>query len=77
MQKIGTCLWFDTQAEEAAKLYVSTFKNSKLGAVTHYTEAGPRPKGGVLTVPLELDGRDFTALNGGPEFKFTEAVRSS
>lgn len=74
MQKIGTCLWFDNQAEEAAKFYVSIFKNSKLGAVTHYTEAGPRPKGTVLTIDFELDGRTFTALNGGPEFQFNASI---
>jgi predicted 3-demethylubiquinone-9 3-methyltransferase (glyoxalase superfamily) len=67
-------LWFDSQAEEAAKLYVSIFKNSKLGKISRYGETGPGPKGSVMTVAFELDGQHFTALNGGPMFKFTEAV---
>ncbi|QUD89435.1 VOC family protein [Phenylobacterium montanum] len=74
MQQITPCLWFDTQALEAAQFYVSLFKNSKLGEVSHYGEGMPMPKGTVLTVAFELDGRPFTALNGGPVFKFTEAV---
>lgn len=78
MQKLTPCLWFDSQAEEAAKFYVSIFKNSKLGPITHYGDAGAkasgRPKGSVMTVTFELDGQEFVALNGGPLFKFTEAV---
>jgi len=78
MQKITPCLWFDHQAEEAAKFYVSIFKNSKIGNLTPYGEAGAkvsgRPKGSVMTVAFELDGQDLTALNGGPIFKFTEAM---
>jgi predicted 3-demethylubiquinone-9 3-methyltransferase (glyoxalase superfamily) len=73
-QKIVPCLWFDTQAEEAAEFYVSVFKNSQIVKVTHYTEAGPRPTGMVMTVEFELDGSRFVALNGGPEFTFNEAV---
>ena len=74
MQRITPCLWFDTQGEEAANFYVSLFKNSRILSVTHYGEAGPRPAGTVMTVSFELDGREFLALNGGPEYKFTEAV---
>lgn len=74
MPKITPFLWFDGQAEEAAKFYVSVFKNSKILRVTRYGDAGPGPKGSVMTVEFELDGEEFTALNGGPEFKFTEAV---
>jgi predicted 3-demethylubiquinone-9 3-methyltransferase (glyoxalase superfamily) len=74
MQKITPCLWFDDQAEEAARFYTSLFKNSKVGKMTRYGEGGPRPKGSVLTVKFRLDGQDFLALNGGPHFKFTEAV---
>lgn len=74
MQKITPCLWFDHQAEEAARFYVSTFKNSKIGEITHYGEGAPRPKGTVLTVRFHLDGQEFLALNGGPTFKFTEAI---
>ena len=74
MQKISPFLWFDDQAEEAARFYVSVFKNSKLGTVARYGDAGPGPKGAVMTVAFELDGQRFTALNGGPLFKFTEAV---
>jgi predicted 3-demethylubiquinone-9 3-methyltransferase (glyoxalase superfamily) len=72
--KITPCLWFDTQAEEAANYYVSVFKNSRIVKVTHYSEAGPREAGLVLTVEFELDGEPFTALNGGPEFTFDEAI---
>jgi predicted 3-demethylubiquinone-9 3-methyltransferase (glyoxalase superfamily) len=72
--KITPCLWFDTQAEEAASYYVSVFKNSRIVKVTHYGEAGPREAGLVLTVEFELDGEPFTALNGGPEFTFDEAI---
>jgi predicted 3-demethylubiquinone-9 3-methyltransferase (glyoxalase superfamily) len=74
MRKITPMLWFDSQAEEAAKFYVSIFKNSKLGKISRYGETGPGPKGSVMTVAFELDGQHFTALNGGPMFKFTEAV---
>ncbi|MGH3815337.1 MAG: VOC family protein, partial [Pseudonocardiaceae bacterium] len=69
-----TCLWFDGQAEEAANHYISIFKDSKLGRVGRYTEAGPGPAGTVLTVEFELNGQKFVALNGGPEFKFNEAI---
>jgi predicted 3-demethylubiquinone-9 3-methyltransferase (glyoxalase superfamily) len=74
MQKIVPNLWFDTEAEEAANYYCSIFKNSEVVNVTHYGEAGPRPAGMVLTVNFQLDGQEFTALNGGPDFKFNEAV---
>jgi predicted 3-demethylubiquinone-9 3-methyltransferase (glyoxalase superfamily) len=74
MQKITPCLWFDQQAEEAARFYVSIFKNSKIGAINHYGEGAPLPKGTVLTVRFQLDGQEYLALNGGPIFKFTEAV---
>jgi predicted 3-demethylubiquinone-9 3-methyltransferase (glyoxalase superfamily) len=67
-------LWFDTQSEQAAEFYCSVFPNSKINAVTHYGEAGPREAGMVLTVEFELDGKPFTAINGGPEFTFDEAV---
>jgi predicted 3-demethylubiquinone-9 3-methyltransferase (glyoxalase superfamily) len=73
-QKITPFLWFDDQAEDAAKFYTSLFKNSKILSVTRYTDAGPKPKGSVMTVAFELEGQNFTALNGGPQFKFTEAV---
>ena len=76
-QKITPFLWFDTQAEEAVKFYTSIFKNSKVGSTTRYDEEGAkvsgRPKGSVMTVEFELAGQEFTALNGGPLFKFTEA----
>lgn len=78
MQKVTPCLWFDDKAEEAAKFYVSIFKNSKLGNITRYGEAGAgvsgRPKGSVMTVTFEIEGQEFVALNGGPVFTFTEAV---
>jgi predicted 3-demethylubiquinone-9 3-methyltransferase (glyoxalase superfamily) len=74
MQKITPFLWFDDQAEEAMNFYASTFKNSKVGGVTRYGDAGPGPKGSVMTASFELEGQQFTALNGGPRFKFTEAV---
>ena len=77
-QKISPCLWFDDQAEEAAKFYTSIFKNSKIVEVSRYSEAGHevhgRPAGSVMTVAFELDGQAFTALNGGPIFKFNEAI---
>jgi predicted 3-demethylubiquinone-9 3-methyltransferase (glyoxalase superfamily) len=74
IQKITPFLWFDHQAEEAAGFYTSVFPNSKIEAVTRYSDAGPGPKGSVMTVAFELDGQKFAALNGGPHFKFTEAV---
>lgn len=78
MQKITPCLWFVDQAEEAAEFYVSIFKNSKLGTITRYGEAGAevsgRPKGSVMTATFEIDGQEFVALNGGPHFKFSEAI---
>jgi len=74
MPAITPCLWFDTEGEEAASFYVSVFPNSRILSTSHYGEAGPRPAGTVLTVEFELDGRRFTALNGGPEFGFSEAV---
>ena len=74
MQKISPFLWFDDQAEEAMNFYVSVFKNSKVGKITRYGDAGPGPKGSVMTASFELEGQPFTALNGGPHFKFTEAV---
>ena len=78
VQKITTFLWFDNQAEEAASFYVSIFKNSRIVGVTRYddesSKAAGRPKGSVMTVVFELDGQVFTALNGGPLFKFTEAI---
>jgi predicted 3-demethylubiquinone-9 3-methyltransferase (glyoxalase superfamily) len=73
-QKIVTNLWFDTEAEEAAHFYTSLFKSSHVERVLRYGEAGPRETGMVLTVDFTLDGQKFTAINGGPEFKFTEAV---
>ena len=78
MQKITPFLWFDSQAEEAARFYTSLFKNSKILSISRVgegaAEASGRPKGSVMTVTFQLDGQEFTALNGGPEFKFTEAV---
>ncbi len=74
MQKITPCLWFDTEGEDAARFYTSIFPNSRIVDVSYYGEAGPRPAGTVLTVEFELDGQRFTALNGGPEFTFNEAV---
>jgi predicted 3-demethylubiquinone-9 3-methyltransferase (glyoxalase superfamily) len=73
-QKITTFLWYDANAEEAARYYTSIFKNSKIEDVTRYGEAGPGPKGSVLTVRFTLEGQEFIALNGGPHFKFTEAI---
>jgi len=78
LQKITTFLWFDTQAEEAANFYVSVFKNSKIESVSRYPaeaeEASGKKAGAVMTVKFLLDGQEFTALNGGPEFKFNEAI---
>jgi predicted 3-demethylubiquinone-9 3-methyltransferase (glyoxalase superfamily) len=77
-QSIVPCLWFDTLAEEAARFYTGVFKNSKMGKISRYTEAGReahgKPPGTVMTVEFELNGQPFTALNGGPHFKFNEAV---
>ncbi|MFF9405162.1 VOC family protein [Streptomyces anandii] len=69
-----TCLWFDGQAEEAAHYYVSVFKNSSIGRIGRYTEAGPGPAGSVIAVDFTADGHRFVALNGGPQFKFNEAI---
>jgi predicted 3-demethylubiquinone-9 3-methyltransferase (glyoxalase superfamily) len=74
LQKIIPNLWFDTEAEEAAAFYTSIFENSRIVNVTHYTEAGARPAGMVMTVEFELEGQRFVGINGGPEFKFDEAV---
>lgn len=76
MQKISLCLWFDNQAEEAAKFYTSIFKNSKIGNILRYSVDTPsnKPIGSVLTVEFELDGQKFMGLNGGPAFKFNEAL---
>lgn len=78
MEKITPCLWFDHEAEEAAKFYVSIFKNSKLGNMARYGEAGAevsgRPKGSVMTATFEIEGQEFVALNGGPLFTFSEAI---
>jgi predicted 3-demethylubiquinone-9 3-methyltransferase (glyoxalase superfamily) len=73
-QPFTTCLWFDGQAEEAASYYTSIFKNSKLGNVVHYAESEHQPAGSVMTVEFELNGQRFMGLNGGPEFKFNEAI---
>ena len=78
MQKITPFLWFDDQAEEAAKFYTSIFKNSKIGKIARYDKAGEkaagRPAGSVMTIEFQLEGQEFVALNGGPHFKFTEAI---
>ena len=74
MQKIRPCLWFDTEGEEAAKFYTSIFPNSKIVDISRYGSAGPRAEGTVMTVLFELDGEQFIALNGGPQFTFNEAV---
>jgi predicted 3-demethylubiquinone-9 3-methyltransferase (glyoxalase superfamily) len=74
IQRITPFLWYDTQAEDAAKLYVSVFANSRITHVSRYGDAGPGPKGSVMVVSFELEGQRFTALNGGPLFKFNEAV---
>jgi predicted 3-demethylubiquinone-9 3-methyltransferase (glyoxalase superfamily) len=73
-QRITTNLWFDTEAEEATSFYTSVFENSRILEVSRYTDAGPRPAGMVMVVSFELDGQRFIAINGGPEFKFSEAV---
>jgi predicted 3-demethylubiquinone-9 3-methyltransferase (glyoxalase superfamily) len=74
MQKITPFLWFDTEGEEAAKFYVSVFPNSRINHVARYGSAGPRPEGMVMTVSFELDGQKFVALNGGPNYTFSEAI---
>ncbi len=74
MPTITPCLWFDTRAEEAANFYVSVFPNSRILEVTHYGPNTPMPEGTVLTVEFELDGQRYTALNGGPQFTFDEAI---
>ena len=73
-RSLVTCLWFDTQAEEAARFYTALFKDAKLGAIHRYTDAGPGPAGAVMLVEFELNGQKFSALNGGPQFTFNEAV---
>src|SRR5918992_5631751 len=73
-QRIVTNLWFDTEAEEAAEFYASVFPNSRVVGKTHYPEDAPREAGMVMTVDFELDGQRFTGINGGPDFKFTEAI---
>jgi predicted 3-demethylubiquinone-9 3-methyltransferase (glyoxalase superfamily) len=77
MQKITPFLWFDDQAEAAAKFYCSIFADSKITGVTRYGDAGPGPKGGVMICTFELEGQEFIALNGGPHFRFTEAISFS
>ena len=77
MPKISPFLWYDTQAEEAANLYTSIFPNSKILAIARYGDAGPGPKGSVMTVQFQLDGQEIIALNGGPIYKFTEAFSLS
>ena len=74
MQNLTPCLWFDTDGEDAANFYVSVFPNSKILDVARYGSAGPRPEGTVMTVTFELDGMKFLALNGGPQFTFSEAI---
>jgi predicted 3-demethylubiquinone-9 3-methyltransferase (glyoxalase superfamily) len=74
MQKITTFLWFDHQAEEAANFYVSIFKDARVLSVSRYGEGAPRPAGTAMTVTFQVAGQEFIALNGGPEFKFTEAI---
>ena len=74
LQKITPCLWFDHQAEEAVMHYVSIFKDSKVGNVTRYGKTGPGPAGSVMTITFKLGGQEFMALNGGPHFKFNEAI---
>lgn len=74
MQKITPFLWFDNNVEEAVQFYTSVFKNTKAGSITRYGDAGPAPKGTVLTASITIEGQEFVFLNGGPQFKFTEAV---
>ncbi|MEP7264078.1 MAG: VOC family protein [Bacteroidota bacterium] len=73
-QKISTCLWFNNNAEEAAKFYSTVFKNAEVGKTVRYGKGGPMPEGTVLTVAFQLEGQDFLALNGGPTFTFSEAI---
>jgi predicted 3-demethylubiquinone-9 3-methyltransferase (glyoxalase superfamily) len=73
-QALTTCLWFDTEGEEAANFYTSVFKDSRMGSISRYGEAGPRPAGMVITAEFELNGQKFVALNGGPEFRFSESI---
>ena len=73
-RKITPNLWFDTEAEDAARFYTSVFDNSRIVSVSHYTEAGPRPAGDVMVVEFELEGQRFVAINGGPQFKVDEGV---
>jgi predicted 3-demethylubiquinone-9 3-methyltransferase (glyoxalase superfamily) len=74
MQRITPFLWFDGNAEEAANFYISIFKNSKMGKISRYGDAGPGPKGSAMSVKFQLEGQEFFALNGGPQFKFTPAI---
>ncbi len=74
MQKVYSCLWFDGRAEEAVSFYTSIFKSAKVGDVARYGEAGPGKKGSAMTIRFTLEGQEFMALNGGPDFKFTPAV---
>jgi predicted 3-demethylubiquinone-9 3-methyltransferase (glyoxalase superfamily) len=74
MQKITPFLWFDGNAEEAANFYISIFKNSKMGKISRYGDAGPGPKGTAMSVTFQIEGQEFYALNGGPQFKFTPAI---
>ena len=74
MQKITPCLWFDTEGEDAATFYTSVFPNSRIREITRYGPAGPRAEGTVMTVSFELDGQEYVALNGGPDFTFNEAI---
>ena len=74
MQKITPFLWYDGNAEEAANFYISIFKNSKMGKISRYGEAGPGPKGSAMSVTFQIEGQEFFALNGGPQFKFTPAI---
>jgi predicted 3-demethylubiquinone-9 3-methyltransferase (glyoxalase superfamily) len=74
MPKITPCLWFDTEGEQAAQHYTSVFPDSRISEVARYGPAGPRPEGTVMTVAFSLDGQEFLALNGGPEYAFTEAI---
>jgi predicted 3-demethylubiquinone-9 3-methyltransferase (glyoxalase superfamily) len=74
MQKITPFLWFDGNAEEAANHYISIFKNSKMGKISRYGDAGPGPKGSAMSVTFQIEGQEFFALNGGPQFKFTPAI---
>lgn len=74
MQKISTCLWFNGQAEQAARFYTSIFKNSRIGEISYYGPNTPGEEGSVLTVAFQIEGQDFMALNGGPDFRFTPAI---